>query len=290
VRTFIERHPLVVYFVLVFTISWGGLLWAAGGPGGIPVAPDRVDTLLPGVVLSVLAGPSVAGLLLTALVDGSAGLRAVLARLVGWRVGPRWYVWALLSAPLLMGGLLLALSLVSPVFRPGVVTSPEPASFLRFGIVVGLSAGFFEELGWTGFALPRLRRRYGVAGAGLVLGLAWAVWHVLPAVWLSGAVSGRFALTSYLLDPFLYLIAFRVLMVWVYEHTGSLLMAMLMHASLTASARVLTPAGLAGAPLLTFDLVWAAAMGGIVVVAVARGGRLSRPLHARRPEPLGRST
>jgi len=159
VRTFAERHPLAVYFVLVFAISWGGLLWAAGGAAGFPVAPDRVDALLPGMVLSVLAGPSVAGILLTVLADGRAGLRALHDRLLRWRVGARWYVWALLTAPLLMGGLLLALSLSSAVFRPGIVTSSEPGDYLRFGLAVGLAAGFFEELGWTGYALPRLRRR-----------------------------------------------------------------------------------------------------------------------------------
>jgi len=278
VRTFVERHPLVVYFALVFAISWGGLLLTAGGPGGIPVVPDRVDALLPGMILSVLAGPSVAGILLIGRIEGRAGLRALRSRLARWRVGARWYLIALLTAPFLMTGLLLALSLASRSFLPAVVTSSEPASSLRFGIAVGLAAGFFEELGWTGFALPRLRRRHGVAGTGVVLGLLWALWHVLPAAWLSGAVSGRLALTSYLLDPFLYLVAFRVLMVWVYDHTGSLLLAMLMHASLTGSARILGPAGLVGPPLLSFDLVWAAATTGIVVAALVRGRRLPRPV------------
>jgi len=265
VRALLERHPLVVYFALVFAISWGGLLWTAGGPGGIPVAPDRVDALLPGMILSVLAGPSVAGILLVGLVEGRAGLRALRSRLLRWRVGERWYLIALLTAPILMTGLLLALSLASPSFLPGVATSTDPASVLAFGLAVGGCAGFFEELGWTGFALPRLRRRYGVAGAGLVLGLLWALWHVLPAVWLSAAVSGDLAVASYLLDPFLYLVGFRVLMVWVYDRTGSLLLAMLMHASLTASARILTPSGLAGPPLMVFDLAWAAVMGIAVV-------------------------
>ena len=80
-------------------------------------------------------------------------------------------------------------------------------------------------------------------------------------------------MTSYLLDPFLYLVGFRVLMVWVWDRTGSLPLAMLMHASLTASARILSPPGLAGPPLMVFDLAWAAAIG--LVVAARHMGPFS---------------
>jgi membrane protease YdiL (CAAX protease family) len=88
---------------------------------------------------------------------------------------------------------------------------------------------------------------------------------------------------SGLLDAFLFLTLFRVLMVWVYDRTGSLLVAMFMHGSLTASARILIPPGTAGVPLLTFDLVWVAALCVVIAaVAVANSGQLSRrPLRRR---------
>ena len=219
-RRFVERHPLVVYFALAFVISWGGLLWTAGGPGGIPVAPGRVDALLPGMILSVLAGPSIAGILLVGLVDGRAGLRAFGSRLLLWRVEARWYLWALLTAPLLMTALLLALSMASPVFLPGIVTSPEPAFFLLSASRWGCLRASSRSWGGPALPCPGCVGDTAFPGAGLVLGLLWALWHVLPAVWLSGAASGRLALTSYLLDPFLYLVVFRVLMVWVYDHMG----------------------------------------------------------------------
>jgi membrane protease YdiL (CAAX protease family) len=88
----------------------------------------------------------------------------------------------LLTAPLLVVALLCALSLSSPVFVPGIVTTSQPASHLLFGIVVGLAAGAFEELGWTGFAVPALRRRHGVLASGLIVGLIWGAWHGL-VVW-----------------------------------------------------------------------------------------------------------
>jgi len=266
---FIKRHPLLTYYALTFAISWGGVLIVVG-PGGIPGTKEQFEMLLPIAILAMLAGPSVSGILLTALIHGRAGLRDFLSRLLKWRVSVRWYAAALLTAPLLLAAVLLTLSLTSPVFLPGIFTSNDKAAHVLFGIVVGLMAGFIEELGWTGFATPELRRRYGVLTTGLIVGLLWAIWHLLVAFWASGTISGDLSLTSYLLDPLLFLTVFRVLMVWVYDRTGSLLIGgILMHMSLTASARIISPLAIGGVPLLTFDLVWFAAMWAIVAAVAA---------------------
>jgi hypothetical protein len=276
---------VLTYYALTFAISWGGVLIVAG-PGGIPATnKEQYETLFPIAILAMVAGPSVAGILLTGLLYGRAGLREFGSRLFRWRVGARWYAVALLTAPLLFTAISLALSLTSPQFLPGILTSDDKASVLLMGIFAGLMAGIFEEVGWTGFAIPTLLRLgYGVLSTGLLVGLPWAVWHLLVTFWASGTISGELYLVSYLLDPFLFLVAFRVLMVWAYDRTnGSLFVAgILMHVSLTASARILGP-GVAGVPLLTFDLVWAAVLCVVIAaVAVANGGHLSRqPLRRR---------
>jgi len=283
IKAFVKGHPLLTYFALVFAISWGGVLIVVG-PGGLPAAnKEQFETLFPSAILAMVAGPSVAGILLTGLLYGRAGLRAFGSRLLRWRVGARWYAVALLTAPLVFTAVLLTLSLTSSEYLPGILTSDDKASVVLMGIFAGLMAGIFEELGWTGFAIPTLLRlRYGVLATGLIVGLPWAVWHLLVTFWASGTISGEFALASYLLDPFLFLVAFRVLMVWVYDRTGSLLVAMLMHTSLTASTLILG-AGIAGVPLVTFDLIWAAVLWAVVAaVAVANGGKLSQqPLRRR---------
>src|SRR5690349_9938633 len=93
----IKRHPVPSYYVLVFAISWGGFLLAIGrGPGGFGATPEQVQALVPFLVPAMLVGPGLVGILLTALVDGRAGLRAFRARLLTWRVGVRWYAVALL--------------------------------------------------------------------------------------------------------------------------------------------------------------------------------------------------
>jgi len=279
--TTIKSRPLLSYFVLAFAISWGAVLTViVVGHGSILATKEQFETLIPFAGPAMLLGPSVAGLLLTGLLYGKAGFRDLLARLTRWRVGARWYAVALLTAPLLYTAILLVLSVRSREFLPTIFTSEGKATLLLIGIFAGLVIGIFEELGWTGFAIPRMRLRYGVLGTGLIVGVLWGAWHWLVAFWSSSTASGEPALVSFLLDSFLFLVAFRVLMVWVYDRTGSLLVAMLMHASLVFAANVINPFGplkIAGVPLMTFDLIWAAVLWVIIgAIALAQGGHLTR--------------
>jgi membrane protease YdiL (CAAX protease family) len=276
IKAFIKRHPVLTYFALTFAISWGGILVVIGGPSRILRTSEQFDTLLPTVIMAILAGPCVSGILLTALFEGRAGLRDLRSKLLRWRLGIRWYAIALIAAPLMMLAIYLILSSLSPKFLPGIFAAENKQSHLLMGLVTGLMAGFFEELGWTGFATPRLRQRYSILGTGLIVGVPWAIWHILPALWLgfaSGTINGALSTVSYLLDPFLFLVASRVLIVWVYDRTrGSLLLAMLMHMSLTSSARIITPAGIVGGPLMLFGIIWAAVIWGIVALVILAKG------------------
>jgi predicted secreted protein len=274
IRAFVKGHRLLSYFALAFAISWGVVFVVIViGDGSILATKEQFETLIPYMAPAMLAGPSVAGILLTGLLYGKGGFRDLLTRMTRWRVGARWYAVALLTAPLVSTAILLALSLRSREFLPLIFTSDEKAALVLIGIVGGLVVGFFEELGWTGFAIPTLMRlRYGVLGTGLIVGVVWGAWHLLVNGWSSGSASGEPALVSFLVDAFLFLVAFRVLMVWVYDRTnGSLLLAMLMHASLVFTVNVINPFGplkMAGVSLLTFDLIWAVALC-VVIAAVA---------------------
>lgn len=142
--------------------------------------------------------------------------------------------------------------------------------------LVGLIVGIFEELGWTGFAIPRMRQRSGVLETGLLVGLLWGAWHFIM-FWEPDSFSGALPLTVLLVKLFSWLPAYRVLMVWVYDRTGSLLVAMLMHGSLTATQLILMPVSASGMTLLTSILAWAAALW-IVVAVASRWQILRRPL------------
>src|SRR5687768_9866137 len=168
IKAFVERHPLLSFYALAFAITWGGLIMVVGGPSEILGSPELLGTRFALVMLAWLAGPSVAGILMTGLLHGRAGLRDLLTRVTRWRVGARWYAVALLTAPLLVTAVLFALSLTSPEYLPTILTTSDKVSLLLLGIVGTLVGGIFEELGWTGFATPTLlrRMRYGVLTTG----------------------------------------------------------------------------------------------------------------------------
>jgi uncharacterized protein len=279
---FIRRHPVATYFGLTFAISWGGFLLAVGH-SGFANTDWQTDPRFPFAVLAMLSGPAVAGLLLTGLLDGRAGLREILSRMLRWRVGARWYAAALLPAPLLAAAVLFALSLSSPIF-----TSPDKGAVLLSGITAGLSV-VLEELGWTGFAVPRLRRRYGVVATGLIVGVLWGAWHFLQGLYISDTYAGPLAVGLFLaLNSFgaiAQLTAYRVLLVWLYDRTASLLLVSLMHASLTASTIFIFRPLAAGMPFLMYGWLLTAGLWVLVgVIALADSRHLSRkPL--RMPMP-----
>lgn len=284
IRGLIQAHPALSYFVLTFAISWGGILTIIG-PGNILGTKEEFERLFPICVPVLVLGPSVAGILLTGLVAGRPGLREFRSRLLKWRVGVRWYATAILVAPLYFTATGLAFAAFSPEFLPGIFTADDKASLLLRGMAVALVAGIVEELGWTGFAVPTLRRRYGPVATGLIVGVLWGVWHFLPKVWGAAAHDLVAYMPADLLFAAVGLTGFRILMVWLYDRTGSLLLAILMHMGLTASTLILQPL-VTGEPLLEIGLVLTAVPWVLVaaVAVVRHRSRRGRPGSGATPE------
>jgi uncharacterized protein len=282
-RLAIRRRPVLSYYGLVFTISWGGILVVVA-PTGIPGTPSDVERLFPLVLAALFAGPSVAGLTMTAVVGGRRGLRDLLARMLRWRVAGRWWAAALLTGPVLVAAVIFGLMLYSPDFTPGLLTAEDRLGMLVFAVGWGLvGGGLFEELGWTGFAVPALRQRHGVLQTGLIVGVLWGVWHLLIAVWATRGLAGDASLAGFVAGfvafYFVALPAYRVLMVWLYDHTASLLLVMLMHAVLSASTIALQPAH----GHFTWNLMLGVGLWGVVAaIAVAKRDEFSHT-----PAPAG---
>ncbi len=234
-RRAVRRHPLGSYFVLAFVVSWA--YW-------IPLALSGGDgSHVPGLV-----GPAVAGVIVTSLVDGHAGLRDLWARIVRWKVAPRWYAVAL--APLAVGMLgLVAVAVTGgdlPSWErlanfPGLPTVGWVVTFL---LVLGAN-GYGEEIGWRGVAWPRLRSRHTFGGATLLLAVPWMLWH-LPTFWLE---TGLADLSPPMVVGWVVgLAAGTVVLGWLYEGAGSsLLIVALFHASLNMASATEGTAGLSAA-------------------------------------------
>jgi membrane protease YdiL (CAAX protease family) len=278
VQTFLRRHAALAYFVLTFALSWGAMLIACGP--GLFLGTVQLSTRDALLYAAMLLGPSVAGLVMTGLTGGRAGYRVLLARLRAWRVDARWYALALLGGPLLIGLVFAVLGLFSAAFVPAVFAGGEWASALVFGLTAGLLVGIFEELGWTGFAVPNLRLRHGVLATGLIVGLVWGLWHYPP--FATGDTTGAAPWALYVgVLLFSWLPPLRVLLVWLYDRTGSLPVVMLAHAVYTSCSVILAPAttgmGVVVSDLMLGGALWLA----VAAIAVANRGHITRrPLAA----------
>ena len=273
--TLLEKHPLLAYYVLTFAISWGGFVLVVGPGSLVNTNWQAVGSFFPAVMV-MLAGPSIGGLLLTGLVDGRDGYRELFSRLRTWRVGLRWYAMAILPAPIVAAGVLFALSLPSPV-----LTDADKAIVLLAGLGAAVTT-ILEEIGWTGFVVPRLRRHHSILMTGMMVGALWGVWHFFQQIFVSGTYAGA-------IPPLLFLMlsvfaavasltAYRVLMVWVYDRTGSLLVTTVMHGSLTASTIFWFTPIATGVMFLANVWLVAVVMWLIVgVVAIADGWLVTRP-------------
>lgn len=273
IRPFVSKHAVLIYFALTFIITWGSIFLVVGSIG-FPISKEQIETAGPMVYVGMLLGPSIAGILMIGLVEGRSGFRSLFSRLGKWRVNIRWYLIALLLIPIIVITILYLLSLSNPEYLPAIFGAENKTSLIMTGIIMGLAVGFFEELGWTGFVVPRLHQRYGVLTTGLIVGMLWGAWHY-PPFSSSGADSGGLNPAFYLaVLLFSFLPAYRVLLVWIYERTQSLLMVVLMHAPLSACQLVLIPPTLTGGKLVTYNLIFTAILWILVIIILTANSKL----------------
>jgi len=226
----LKRRPITSYFVLTFAISWTAA-FAVVAPKLLRGGPIPK---LSGILMfpAMLLGPLVSSILLTGLLEGAAGIRKLFASIVRGRPGVGWY-GVLLIPPAAVLGILFALkSFVSSDFSP---------NHFFAGVAFGIPAGLVEEIGWTGFAFPRMQAKLGTVKAGVLLGLLWSAWH-LPVIDFLGAASPHRAyLPLFFLSFAVAMTAMRVLIGWIYQNTQSLLLAQLMHISSTGALVIFGP-------------------------------------------------
>lgn len=220
---------LVRFFLLTYALMWACFFTVAGAR--IPASTPLGALLL---YLGIFA-PSIVALLLTARSEGGAGVRALLRRLVQWRVGARWYVFALSYT-------VVVKLVVALIHRVATGAWPRfgdlPLYIIPVAIAFSTPVQAGEEIGWRGYALPRLTERFGLAPASIVLGLIWGCWH-LPQFFIREADTYGQSFLLYVLQ----VTALSVAMAWLYARTnGSLLLTMILHAAVNNSKDIVPSA------------------------------------------------
>lgn len=219
-----EGRPasLILFFILSYALMW--VCFFAVALARLP----QSDPLAYALLLLGTFAPSLSAILITALSRGEAGVRELLRPVLRWEVAGKYYVFALTY--------IVAIKLCAALmFRVTTGAWPRfgdlPIYLIPFAIAFSTPFQFGEEVGWRGFALPRMAQRLGLPLASLVLGVIWGVWH-LPQFFVRGADSYGQSFWFFVAE----VTGMSVTFAWLWMRTGrSLLLTMLLHAAINNS-------------------------------------------------------
>ena len=239
-----KRRPLLAFFGLTFGLTWGLGTCFALFPAQLTAVFGKVSVTNPLFILAVYA-PSISAIVVTGFVDGAAGIRRLLGGFLRWRIGIQWYLAILVGIPMLSVIAILVnaaitqtplgidhwyqLFLIGPT---GHWIADAAGSGGLLSVVLVILGSFFadpgplgEELGWRGFALPRLLDGRSALSAGVILGVIWGVWH-LPAFLIGGTPQNSMSFPLFMIGA----VGISVLMTWAFKGTGgSVVSAVLIH-------------------------------------------------------------
>jgi len=238
-QSLLARHPLAAFFSIAIIGSWLAVLPVLLSRNGFGLLPIEVP-IEPLKTIASFTGPFLAAFLVTAAAEGQPGVRSLLKRMVQWRVGLGWYLLAFFGyilLDLLVGMILLGTAPLTALVQkwPLIFTVYFPAL-----LTVRLISPIGEETGWTGFAVPRLQKKFGPLLGAMILGLVWAFWH-LPGFFMTGSDMGGFSLFGFGFFA-IFAICTRIIWNWMVNRTaGSVLIAILLHAATNTASLNLRP-------------------------------------------------
>jgi membrane protease YdiL (CAAX protease family) len=269
VKQLMRRHPLFFFFFISYAGSWIVMMPYVLSIWGI--LPGDYSILY---IIKPFAGPMLAAIIMTGITEGKSGLLRLRDRLKQRSAGWKWYMFILLGIPILI--------LIGIIVQPGLLASFKgvtpfllvtyPAYF--FSVVFGVALP--EEIGWRGFALPRMQPRYGPLWGTILLGVLWAFWHLLFffTPYHGGGPGTSFGMYLMNFSIFLLIVlAFAIIFTWVFNNTkGSVFISNLMHSSIDAPQLAWIPLFLA-VNETTINLASLIAFGvpAILIVTLTRG-------------------
>lgn len=214
-----KRRPLALFFALAFVFSWAAWLpLVAAHAGLLADAPSELHLL-------GSLGPAVAALLVSSIAH-PPDVRALLSGMMRWRASPFAWAFAVLGPTLLLAAG-LGVTAVNDA-RPSLGAALHNAEYPALGPLALAAAqivfyGFGEEVGWRGFAYPKLKARFGPLWGAALLSIPWAAWH-LPLLLRNETYA--FMNPALLAGWYVSLLTGSVLTAWLYERSGGSLLVL----------------------------------------------------------------
>ncbi len=225
----------------LFSHGWSWLFWS------IPLLSGGDAWRYPNVLFIYLGGigPLLGGIVMTALTQGRHGLWELWQRLIDFRrIRWQWYLVIFLITPAVTATAIAIDLPVDPSAPPWGLTLlldrlAHPINLLLFIVSVFLLGPLPEEIGWRGYALDQLQRRWSALGSSLVLGIAWGIWH-LPLFFMENYYQNFGGSPPNPAGFFYNIILSAILITWIYNNTRrSILAAVLFHFMLNLTGELL---------------------------------------------------
>ncbi len=225
-KKFIISKPVLSFFIfsLLWTWIFFGLIVAFGLTGSNFSGGDQEKSFLfYSLFLFGALGPGVAGLIFTKVIDGK--ISHLFERIKFLNRNKYWYLILLLPF-----GVVLFTRLFFALFdAPPAVNWTGWEAILIFSFF----SGIVQEFGWRGFAQEKFSQRNSPLITGIVVGFMWGFWSLAGFYWMSGDSLGKLLGVYFIASAFIPLLAYSIIMSWIYKHTnGNLLLMILFHASI----------------------------------------------------------
>lgn len=231
-RRFLESHPLTSFFLMAYLFSWVVLIPFILSQWGIFPKTKSFDMFF---IANPFVGPMLAAYIMFRTIEGKESWKNIRKSTRQTKVGLKWYLFTLIVLPAVMFLGMVILNGGIPSFQG--LTSKFFVTYPIYFVAVFFGGGPLpEEIGWRGFALPRLQSKFGPLKATLLLGVLWAFWH-LPhflTVAQKGGPGSDLSLLYFHLPLFILLcLPVSIILTWMYNcHRGNLFIVMLAHTSI----------------------------------------------------------
>ena len=258
----LKKNSLSLFFVIAYALPIVATIivaLVAGAPSGLVVNEMSAGAVV--VMMAMVHAPTIAAIIVVFRSQGLKGIKILLQQLKYWKFAPHWYLKAILVFPVTILAVLLVLSLFSSSFSPVL-----SLSVMAFAAVFST---LWEEIGWTGLATPLMLKRMSPLKVGLSLGFLHAMWHLAANIYGAGAFHGDLFIVNFLATS-VGIIGLRIVTIWIYMRTSSLVLGWLTHLGFTGGQLSLVSFALTSLETIVWNAAFSAAVIGIAVFLVVR--------------------